>query len=202
MKVKVCGLMRPEDVRLSCELGAWACGMIFSPHSPRRLRTEAAKELRAEVSPGTLAVGVFQGNEREDVLRTIAELKLEAIQLYAATTPELAGYPVPVLWAVSAEPASIPGGLLGLLVEPERRPEDRILGRGVSPQAQERAWRLAAGLKRSGRFVALAGGLDSDNVGRAALAASPDVVDVSSGVESKPGVKDAQKLRRFFAAAS
>jgi phosphoribosylanthranilate isomerase len=200
MKIKVCGLMRTDDVRLSCELGAWACGLIFAPESPRRLRLETALELRAEVSPGTLAVGVFQGNPREDILRTIADCKLDAVQLYAASAAELSDYPVPVLWSIGQTPATIPGGLLGLLIEPPRQAGDRIRGKRPDDATQAQSWKTAAGLKKSGRMVLIAGGLDSDNVARAAAAAEADGVDVSSGVESKPGVKDAQKLRRFFAA--
>lgn len=200
MKIKVCGLMRPEDARLSSELGAWACGLIFAPQSPRRLKLDQAKDLRAEISPGTLAVGVFQGNPREEILRAVEDCRLDAVQLYAKTAEEVVGFPVPVLWATEKAPASIPNHLLGLLIEPERAPEDRVLGRKLGAAAQEKAWRTAASLKKAGRFVVLAGGLDADNVARAAAEGKPDAVDVSSGVESKPGEKDPNKLRRFFAA--
>ncbi|MBI3551305.1 MAG: phosphoribosylanthranilate isomerase [Elusimicrobia bacterium] len=199
MKIKVCGLMRPDDVRLSCELGAWACGLIFAPDSPRRLRLDRALELRAEVFPGTLSVGVFKGNEREDILKTIAACRLDAIQLYAAAAAELAGYPVPVLWAAQEFPQDMPRGMLGVVVEPERAEGDRIRGKRPDAQAQAAAWAKAAELKKRGSFVVLAGGLDSDNVAAAVSSAGPDAVDISSGVESKPGEKDAQKLRRFFA---
>ena len=201
MKIKVCGLMRPEDARLCSELGAWACGLIFAPDSPRRLKLESALEVRADIAPGTLAVGVFQGNEREDILKTIEACRLDAIQLYAATAGELSGYPVPILWAMCHAPPAIPDGLLGVLVEPPRDSGDRIRGRSPDAILQADAWKTARGLKKEGRLVLVAGGLDADNVAAAAAAAGAGGVDVSSGVERKPGVKDPNQLRRFFAAA-
>jgi phosphoribosylanthranilate isomerase len=200
MKIKVCGLMRPEDVRLSCELGAWGAGLIFAPDSPRRLRREQAMELRAEVAPGTLAIGVFQGNGREEILKTIKDCRLDAIQLYAATKAELKDYPVPILWAMAHKTDDIPDGLLGVLVEPPRDSGDRIRGKKPDAILQADAWRAARSLKKPGRLVVVAGGLEPGNVAQAAKAAEAGGVDVSSGVESKPGAKDANKLRAFFAA--
>ncbi len=193
--------MRPEDVRLSCELGAWACGLIFAPDSPRHLRKEKALELRAEIFPGVLAVGVFQGNEREEIMKTIESCRLDAVQLYAATAAELSGYPVPILWAMCHKPPTIPEDLLGLLVEPPRDSADRIRGRKPAAANQSDAWKTAHELKKPGRTVIVAGGLDADNVASVIATSGADGVDVSSGIESKPGVKDAQKLRRFFSAA-
>lgn len=198
MKVKICGLTRAEDVRLAVELGAWAAGLVFAP-SPRRLSVEKAKNLRGEIPRGVLAVGVFQDASREEILEAVRECSLDAVQLHGSESPEdCRGFPVPVFKAFSLKgegrPALKDYEVAGVLLEPERR-----AGTRPSLQAQRALWKAAAGLKGA-RMLILAGGLDPGNVAEAVRTARPGAVDVSSGVESGPGIKDPAKLRAFFEA--
>lgn len=184
MKIKVCGVTRAADARLAVKLGAWAVGMIFVPRTPRFLTLAKAKKVRAAIPKGVLAVGVFRHPSAEELARALTELKLDAVQVYGAS---------PRIYEFARE-RTFP------FVEPRRSDADRRAARGVSDPAKRRAWKKAAALKRRGARVVLAGGLTPENVAAAASAARPFAVDVSSGVERRPGVKDARLLRKFFAA--
>lgn len=203
MKIKVCGVTRAEDAALACELGAWAVGLIFAPKSPRLVSLAQAKEVREKIA-GALAVGVFSGASREDILRAVSECALDAVQLHGDLSPaECAGFPVPVIKVFNdAAPALEDYDVFAALLEPARTDADRAAGRKPAPEAQRRMWDAAAALQARGRLVILAGGLTPGNVAEAVRRARPDAVDVSGGVESSFGVKDPKKLRGFFKALS
>ncbi len=197
MKIKVCGVTRPEDAKLARELGAFAIGMVFAPGTPRALTLERAKAVREAIGEAALSVGVFQGNPQEEIEDVARRLRLHAVQLHD---------PVPAPRGVFAWRVVAPGeaplpGAAALVVEPKRSAQDRAAGRTLTEADRTAAWKAAARLKDRSRFVIVAGGLWAENVGQAIALAKPDAVDVSSGVESAPGVKDAGKLRAFFAAA-
>jgi phosphoribosylanthranilate isomerase len=186
VRIKVCGVTRARDARLAAKLGAWAVGMIFVPKTPRFLTASRARRVRAAIPKGVLAVGVFRDASAEALRRAVRELRLDAVQLDGDAT---------VIRRVSGGPA-LP------LIEPKRTDADRRAGRAPSEAARRKAWRRAAALGRRGARVVLAGGLTPDNVSEAAAAAKPWAVDVSSGVERRPGVKDRRLLGAFFAAAN
>lgn len=196
MKIKVCGLTRPEDAALCWALGAWAGGLIFAAHSPRRLTLAQAKKVRAKLSWPTVAVGVFEGNSAEEIAEAVKACGLDMVQLPAAELARAGGAST---IAALAPGEAVPQGAAAWLVEPKRSPADRKAGKKVSAAAQKAAWKAAAGLKG---LVLIAGGLSPANVAAAIKASGCDGVDVSSGVESSPGVKDERKLRAFFAAAN
>lgn len=185
MRIKVCGVTRPGDARLAAKLGAWAIGMIFVPNTPRYLALARAKRVRAAIPKGVLAVGVFRKPNLDDLSRAIRELNLDAVQLYGDK---------PSIHVFSSTTKL-------RFVEPRRTGADRRAGRGPSESSRRRAWKTAASLKRRGKRVVLAGGLNPGNAAEAASAAKPFALDVSSGVERRPGVKDPALLRAFFAAA-
>lgn len=196
MKVKICGVTRAEDARRACELGAWAIGLIFA-RSPRRVTLEQAQAARAGIAPGVLAVGVFQGAPRGEIKKAIEALALDAIQLHGLETPEdCAGYKIPVWKSLPGEPGSAKVAAIysvaGLLIEPVRR--------DASDAERREAWKAAAACRGAAPLILLAGGLTPENASEAARVSKADVLDVSSGVESAPGVKDAAKLERLFAA--
>jgi len=195
VKVKVCGLTRPQDAALSCELGAWACGLIFAGHSPRKLALDQAKAVREKIAWPALAVGVFEGNTAEEIARAAEVLRLDMVQLPSGELAKAAGLSS---IAVLAPGEAAPAGAAALLVEPKRAKGDRKAGKKPSQAEIEAAWKAAAGLKG---LVLVAGGLTPENVARAIEASGCDGVDVASGVESTLGFKDAEKLRAFFAAA-
>lgn len=198
MKIKVCGVTRPEDARLACELGAFAVGLVFASGTPRALSFERARAAREEIGERALAVGVFQGNAPEEIESFARRLGLHAVQLHD---------PVPaprgvLCWRVVAPGESPLPGAAALVVEPKRSAADRAAGRPLEEDVRRAAWSAAAKLKSQARFIVLAGGLTAANVAEAVALGKPDAVDVSSGVESAPGVKDAAKLRAFFNAAA
>lgn len=195
MKVKVCGLTRPEDAALACSLGAWACGLIFAAHSPRKLTLAQAKKVRAKIAWPALAVGVFEGNTKDEIARAAEELKLDMVQLPASELGLAQGLSAV---AVVAPGEAQPRGAQALLVEPRRAKADRAANKKPSLPEIEAAWGAARELRG---LVLVAGGLTPENVARAIAVSDCDGVDVSSGIESAPGVKDEKKLRAFFEAA-
>jgi phosphoribosylanthranilate isomerase len=200
VRIKVCGVTRPRDARLAARLGAWAVGMIFVPNTPRFLDRKSAVRLRAAISEGVLAVGVFRAPKRRELLEAVRTLRLDAVQIYGDVPT---GLRVPAIVVVEIRSARARAPRLGrldyVLVEPARADADRRAGRGPSPRARAAAAKIAALWSRRGLRVLLGGGLTPRNAA-AAAAVKPWALDVSSGVESRPGVKDAAMLSAFFAA--
>ncbi len=196
MRIKVCGVTRPQDARLAAKLGAWAVGMIFVPNTPRYLTPPKARSVRAAIPKGVLAVGVFRRVAASELLRVVRELRLDAVQIYGSVPR---GIGVRVIQAVTLDARPLRGKMV--LIEPARTDADRRAGRGPSRRAQLKAWRTARSWLSTGARAILAGGLTPENAAAAAAAARPWALDVSSGVESRPGVKSARLLRAFFKAA-
>jgi len=197
MRIKVCGLTRVQDVRLACGLGAWAAGFVFGP-GPRHVQLRHARKLCAQVAPGTLKVGVFQGCSRRDIMLTLRDCGLDAVELRGGGPPEeCLGYPVPVFKAIRHCRNLDLAELKSFEVE-----HLRLTPRGGSRAAAEslrECWQFAG--RARGFSVILAGGLTPDNVGEAVALAKPYAVEACSGVECEPGVKDPKLLKAFFAAA-
>ncbi len=200
-RIKVCGMTRARDVRLACRLGAWAVGFVFAK-SPRRVTIARARTLRRSVKRGVLAVGVFADAPREQVKEAAAKCRLDLVQLHGREKPEdCRGLGAPVIKAVG--PANSLKELQRFkvkrfLVEPGRSVRGRFKGAKLSPARMKAAWAFARRARK--HQVILAGGLSAGSVAGAIKAARPYAVDVSSGVESSPGRKDAAKLRAFFEA--
>jgi phosphoribosylanthranilate isomerase len=190
MKVKVCGITRLEDATLAAQLGAWAVGFIFHPESPRYIAPKAAARIVAELPAGLEKIGVFVDLSPERVREVRAEVGLTLVQLHGRETPEnvhrVGGR---ILKAIRARSESELVGLSDLEVE-------AVLLDG--PQAGQLAdWSLAHAVKRHHALI-LAGGLSDRNVARAVRETRPMAVDVSSSLESEPGIKDPARLKRFF----
>lgn len=198
-RVKFCGLTRPQDAEIAAEVGVDALGVVFA-ESPRQMGIPSAMKLLIPV-PGTiLRVGVF-ADQSEDIIReAIERCELDWIQLSGSELPELAAaLPVPVIKAVHVNSASdavaladYPAGAF-LLDAPAT--EGLKGGRGVTFD-----WSNAQSLPWPRRQVIVAGGLNAGNVGEAILHLRPGGVDVSSGIEVKPGIKDRKKMENFMEA--
>jgi phosphoribosylanthranilate isomerase len=198
-RVKVCGVTRSDDAALAADLGASAIGMIFWPDSPRCLDVSRAREIVAAVPPFVSAVGVFVDQPIDEVTAIADAVGLSAIQLhgredadrYAVVGRRLIKAVGVRDGTAEAEAMAVPARATVLLDahDPVRRGGT---GRAID-------WTVAASIARR-RPVILSGGLNPENVQTALRAVSPYAVDVSSGVESAPGRKDATKLRAFFAA--
>jgi phosphoribosylanthranilate isomerase len=188
--IKICGLRTPQSIEAAAEAGANAVGFVFHAASPRHLSPGAARELQDAVPRGIERVAVFL-NPAQALLDAVLEatspdwVQADADALDALRLP--AGQAVlPVLRSDAARPGSLP---------------TRCLFESARSGAGERAdWSVAAALARRTRLV-LAGGLDAGNVAEAVRAVRPFGVDVSSGVERSPGVKDAARIRDFIRAA-
>jgi phosphoribosylanthranilate isomerase len=196
VKVKVCGITRPEDAMAAEELGVDAIGMIFAA-SKRRVDEAAASEVAGSVGPFVVKVGVFRDQPLDEVLRVSSRLRLDVVQLHGREDAGFAAavrQEVPVVRAVSAEEAPTPTALAGY-------PADAFLLDAREPGAgQAFDWSIAAAWRGHPRLV-VAGGLTPRNVADAIRALAPYAVDVSSGVESSPGVKDRRLMAEFVMAA-
>lgn len=199
MIVKICGLTRPEDAALAVELGATALGMIFWPGSPRAVTLEQARAIARVAPEGVLTVGVFVNPTAEQLGAVMTAVPLGAVQLHGDESPSFASaLPWPVikglgLPADGAQPDMDQWGDHVRILLDAHDP----LKRGGTGRTAD--WHRAATLARR-RPVILAGGLHADNVTRAIAEVAPAGIDVSSGVESSPGIKDGTKLRALFRA--
>ena len=198
MFVKICGITRLSDALHAVEHGASALGFVFWPRSPRHISPERAAAIIAALPPGVDAVGVFVNETVEGIKAVVAQSGISTIQLHGDEAPAYAdALDWPVLRAVTVgqvEQASAawPPGTTFLMdtADPVRRG-----GTGKTMN-----WEQAAAAAR-GRRIVLAGGLTPDNVADAVGTVRPFGVDVSSGVEDAPGVKNADKVARFLASA-
>lgn len=193
MLIKICGITRREDAEQAIGAGADLLGFVFVPGTPRALDPQAASWIRG--LGGAARVGVFRDAPLSEVVEVRARLGLEWVQLHGAEPDsflEVLGERVirclPVAGAIDwGRVRRVAARCLPLF--------DPGAGAGVAW-----GWQALAGGPPGLRF-GLAGGLDPENVAEAVRVVRPALVDVSSGVESAPGVKDRAKLRGFVAAA-
>jgi phosphoribosylanthranilate isomerase len=195
--VKICGITTPHDALLAQAAGADAIGMIFAPRSSRLVSPEQAAAISAAVGPFISTVGVFVDADLDLVERLIDELRLDAVQLHGAESPEYAASLAPrtkVVRALTFSAAPTPAAVAAY-------PADAFLLDGAVPgSGTVFDWSRAAAWRGHPRLV-LAGGLTPDNVAEAIAALRPYAVDVASGVESAPRSKDAGAIQRFVAEA-
>jgi phosphoribosylanthranilate isomerase len=197
VKIKICGLTRVEDVQAAVEAGADAIGFVFTA-SPRRISIDKAIELSAYVPGGVLRVGLFLDQDRSEIEKVTGSVPLDILQFHGnETEQECDRFKLPWLKAVAMENAEsvkqavqdFPGAA-GLLLDSHSKGK-----RGGSGKSFD--WSLSRSIDKP---VWLAGGLNADNVTRAIQTVRPYAVDVSSGVESEPGIKDPTRLKAFVKA--
>jgi len=201
MFVKICGVTRREDAAVAVECGAQAIGFVFWPGSPRAIDPLRARTIVRGLPPFVTPVGVFVNQPIEYVRQIATLVGLGVVQLHG---DESVGYAAalerPVLKAMTVDVAGGPAAegwptattmILLDAHDPVRRGGT---GRTID-------WRGAAAVA-SRRRIMLAGGLNPDNVADAISAVQPFGIDVSSGVEQAPGVKDPGRLRSLFEAIS
>jgi phosphoribosylanthranilate isomerase len=196
--VKICGMTRLPDALHAVEHGANALGFVFWPQSPRYVAPERAAAIIAALPAGVSTVGVFVNAPVDVITRVAAETGISTIQLHGDEPPDYAdALEWPVVRATTLEQieeafSAWPPGTTFLMdaADPVRRGGT---GRTID-------WQQAASAARLRRVV-LAGGLTADNVAEAIAAVRPFGVDVSSGVEDAPGVKNGDMVARFLASA-
>ncbi|MDH4225688.1 MAG: phosphoribosylanthranilate isomerase [Deltaproteobacteria bacterium] len=196
IRVKICGITRWEDALAACDAGAWAVGFIFHPASPRFVKPEVAAEISARLPPFVLRVGVFVNEEPERINALAQVCGLDRVQLHG-------GEPYDTLtrldrggWrAISLKTEADISTAIGLpdaaLLLDTHHPELK----GGTGQTFDWDWaaRVAAA-----KPVILAGGLTPQNAREAVARAAPYGLDVNSGVESSPGIKDPVKIKELF----
>ncbi len=195
--IKICGITNLEDARLAADLGARALGFIFYPKSPRAVTPEAARQIIAQLPPFVLSVGVFVNEPAAMVLEVAEMVRLDWLQLHGEEPPDYCLFlNRNVMKAIRVKDRD---SLVQM--EPyQGRVRAFLLDTYAAGQkggtGQSFDWSLAKQAQAYGPVV-LAGGLKPDNVAAAIQQASPQAVDVASGVEAAPGKKDPEKLRAF-----
>jgi phosphoribosylanthranilate isomerase len=205
--VKICGLTRPEDAALAARLGAVALGVVLAP-SPRQVSAKRAEEVLA-AAPGVARVGVFVGAEAEEIGEAVEVCGLDWVQLSGGSRGgHRVGVGVGELrgqggWGVIR---TVHVGGVGDLAMVAAHDADAFLldapvqdGR-MGGTGRRFDWAVAAELPWEASRVIVAGGLTAGNVAAAIAALRPGMVDVSSGVEAAPGIKDAGRMAAFMEA--
>ena len=201
MKVKVCGITRLEDAEAAVGLGADAIGFILWPKSPRVISLDEAARIANALPPFVTRVGVFVNPSLNEAREAVDRVGLDAVQLHGDETPAaFRALPVRCLKVATLESdddiravAAWPADVMPLVDAADR---ERRGGTGRVAN-----WTRAAQVSFV-RPIVLSGGLTADNVSQAIAATRPWAVDVSSGVETSPGVKSVERMEKFFAAVA
>ena len=200
-RIKVCGITNSEDAFCAVRLGATALGFVFYEESSRFVTPSEAREVIKHLPPFVTKVGVFV-NAEADYLREARDIAgFDVYQFHGDETPEFcAAFGEDYIKAIRVKDTSS-------LDAVELYDTDAFLFDTYSPDAyggtgENFSWDVLSGRKLGDKFVILSGGLTPENVRDAIRAVNPYAVDVSSGVESSPGIKDHLKLKRFMEAAS
>ncbi|MHB8733856.1 MAG: phosphoribosylanthranilate isomerase [Terriglobales bacterium] len=202
--IKICGLTRLEDAMTAAEAGADAVGFLFAP-SPRRIDPAAAAAIIRELPAGVLPVGVFADASAAEIARVRDASGIRAAQLHGCEvlelTAELTGLEVIRVCSMATAASALEmaatvapwAGRVRAFLLDAGQPGEGGTGRTF-------AWEAARMFAGYGPVI-VAGGLTPDNVGAAIARARAWGVDVSSGVEISPGIKDARRVRQFIVAA-
>jgi phosphoribosylanthranilate isomerase len=196
--VKICGITRSEDALAAVDAGAQAIGFVFWPGSPRYIDPYRARAIAASLPPFVSTVGVFVDQPAEHANGVAALVRLSAVQLHGSEAPAYAARVArPVIKSLSA-----PGGILSdwstwpsqmtLLLDAH----DPVRRGGTGTVID---WHTAAAVAARRRIL-LAGGLTPENAADAIACVRPFGIDVSSGVEDAPGIKNHERLAALFKA--
>lgn len=196
VRIKLCGMMRREDIEIASRLGVDAIGLVFYAESPRCLQHEQARELAASAPAFLTVTGVFMNPARADVSQVLQSVRMDVLQFHGEEPPEFCrsfgrAYIKAVPMGGGADAADYArryADAAALLLDGHAHGQPGGKGTSFSwSQVPRIIWPP----------LILAGGLNADNVADAIQVVQPYGVDVSSGVESAPGIKDPQKMRDF-----
>ncbi|WP_315764731.1 phosphoribosylanthranilate isomerase [Sphingomonas sp. Y38-1Y] len=205
---KICGLSTPETLDAAIGGGASHVGFVFFAPSPRNLSFDRAAEFAARSNDRVGRVGVFVNPDDALLTQAIAAGRLDTLQLHKTAPERVAAIKartrlsiwaaVPVRTRADLDAARPLAGLADRILYDAKTPEGAALPGGMGLRFD---WSLLSGFVHPAPW-ALSGGLDPDNVGEAIARTRAPIVDVSSGVERAPGVKDAARIRAFLAAVA
>jgi phosphoribosylanthranilate isomerase len=201
VQIKICGVTNARDAKASIELGAHLIGLNFYPQSPRYIEPKVGRQIVDALPTNTGAVGVFVDGNADEIRKTANTAGMRCVQLHGNFSPEMA-----------RELAGEFRVIRVFSTDPQFRPEDvsffpdsDVLIDAHHPDLRGGTgrtcnWQAARAALAFARFLILSGGLNAQNVGRAIAVVTPHAVDVCSGVESAPGVKDYRALENFIGA--
>jgi len=198
MFVKICGITRLEDAQAAVDAGANAVGFVFWPKSPRRVDVERAREIASALPEDVTTVGVFVDQPLHEVNDVARRVGLRAVQLHGSEDSEyVRAMTRPVIKAVAVLGSQTPDvnawpSNVTVLLDVHDPVKKGGTGKTID-------WTVAASVA-SRRNVLLAGGLTPQNVGDAIARVRPYGIDVSSGVEVEPGIKDHGRIKALFEA--
>jgi len=211
VSVKICGCNSREAITTAIASGADYVGLVFYPPSPRSLTADAAAPLAQLVPDRVLRVGLFVDPDDDTLQRVTAQVKLDLVQLHGSETPDRvaaikrrtgsrAMKAIKIATAADVETALPYIGVVDRLLFDAKAPAS-LDGALPGGNAVSFDWTLLAGRSWPVPWM-LSGGLHAGNLAEAVKTSGARAVDVSSGVESKPGLKDPEKIRAFVAAAA
>jgi len=202
-QIKICGFTRIKDAVQCAYLGTDAIGLVFFPESPRFVTDDLAREICLAIPKGISRVGVFVDETFASIMQKVERCGINAVQLHGNESPDLAtGLRKENLIVIKAlfhakKPAfedAVNYKVSAFLAE---------CGTGALPGGNALSWDWEKAKNISGKYpLILAGGLTPENVSHAVSLCLPDAVDVSSGVESAPGIKDIEKVKLFIGTVS
>ena len=200
MQVKICGITLIEDALVAVDAGADALGLIFYAGSPRGIDVEQAREIVRAVPPYTTVTALFVNPERPLVQRVLKALPISQLQFHGNEPAEFCrGFERPYVKSIAVSTDDEMQQVMREHSASRAFLFDTLVPGKHGGTGKTFDWTKIPA-KNVGHRV-LAGGLNAENVAEAIRIGSPDAVDVSSGVESRPGVKDHDLVRRFVAAA-
>lgn len=206
VKIKICGVTTPDAVEAAVEAGAFFIGFVFFEKSPRHLSPEQANELAALIPPGIKKVAVMVDPTDKDLKDTLSVFRPDYIQLHGNETPERvrdirASFSIPIIKAFkvrSSDDVSEWGKyskVADMVLFDARAPESSLPGgNGLSFD-----WNLIKNRRITSPWL-LSGGLNATNIAEAIAVSGAKMVDVSSSIESAPGIKDPEMIREFIEA--
>jgi phosphoribosylanthranilate isomerase len=196
-RVKICGITRPGDARAAADAGADAIGLVFYPSSPRFLSGERAVEIRDALPPFVQTVALFVNADAAQVSQVLGRVKPAMLQFHGEETPQFCEqFGVPFVKACRLRPGVDAVAYLRPFARAAAWLVDSFVPEygGVGERVD-----LSLVPRRLDRPLILSGGLDRGNVAEAVRQLRPWGVDVSSGVETAKGIKDAAKMAAFIA---
>ncbi len=201
-KIKICGITRPQDAKQACRLGTDFIGLIFYKKSPRLVSLTRAKEIVKEIDPTVAIVGVFVDQTADEMLGIATKLNLNFIQLHGHESVkvihQLKSYKFKVINVVNiikkSDYEALKSSKADLLMIDN---QTTVLKGGTGQQFD---WSLRPKFKI--KNLALSGGLNEKNLSEGIRIFQPLLVDINSGVESRPGIKSKKKLISFFEKAN
>ena len=199
-RVKICGITRCQDAQLAVDAGADAIGLVFYEKSPRFVSLERAAEISCCVAPFVSRVALFKDAEVQQIASVLQTVEVDLVQFHGSESADFCQqFNYPYIKALGMKGAEHDGDFLAAYAKKYKAAKALLLDGHVAGEAGGRGetfdWVSLASFDKP---VILAGGLTPENVKQAIDTVQPYAVDVSSGVESEPGIKDKEKVLAFM----